>query len=115
MDVGARITELRKKIGLSQYALRKRTGIAQGSLSQYEAGLKIPGTDTIERICEGLGVSLAEFFEVDGDESRQRIKLDDRERELVACYRVLTEAQKKDALTVFRALADTKEENKEKQ
>lgn len=106
MDVGARIVELRKKIGLSQYALQKRTGISQGSLSQYEAGLKIPGTDTIERICDGLGISMAEFFEINTDESMQRIALDDRERNLVACYRVLTESQKKDILTVLNVLAD---------
>ena len=106
MNIGARIVELRKKLGLSQYALRKRARISQGTLSQYEAGLKIPGTDTLERICYGLGISMAEFFEINTDESMQRIALDDRERNLVACYRVLTESQKKDILTVLNVLAD---------
>ena len=106
MDIGARIVELRKKLGLSQYALRKRARISQGTLSQYEAGLKTPGMDTFERICNGLGISMAEFFEINTDESKQRIALDDREQSLIACYRVLTESQKQDILTALNALAD---------
>ena len=62
MDVGARIVQLRSAYGISQYALWKRSGIAQGALSQYESGAKTPGVDTLEKICAALGIRLADFF-----------------------------------------------------
>ena len=64
MDVAARLVELRKDRDMSQYALWKASGVAQGMLSEYESGKKVPGIDVLERICAGLGVSLAEFFDV---------------------------------------------------
>lgn len=109
MNVGMRITELRTAFGLSQYALWKRTGIAQGSLSQYEAGLKTPGVDTLEKICEGFGISLAEFFQEDiGD--KQYVSLDDQEREIIASYRALNESRKKDVSFVLRCLTRMEDE-----
>ena len=62
MDVGARIVQLRSAYGISQYALWKRSGIAQGALSQYESGAKTPGVDTLEKICAALGIRLADFL-----------------------------------------------------
>lgn len=62
MDVAKRIEDLRAERGLSQYKLAKLSGVPQGSLSNYELGKSVPGVEVIEKLCAGLGVTLAEFF-----------------------------------------------------
>ena len=106
MNVGMRITELRTAFGLSQYALWKRTGIAQGSLSQYEAGLKTPGIDTLERICQGFGITLSDFFQED-EINKQFISLSAQEMEIISCFRALNDSRKKDVASVLHLLANT--------
>lgn len=103
MDVGARIAQLRSAYGISQYALWKRSGIAQGALSQYESGAKTPGVDTLERICEALGISLAEFFTLDASELPSPFSPE--EVELIGCYRMLSPQQQRDARLILRTLA----------
>lgn len=65
LDVGKRIKTLRENFGLSQNELAKRAKIAQSSLSYIEAGNKSPSIETIMFICEGLGITLKEFFDLD--------------------------------------------------
>lgn len=105
MNVGERISQLRATYGVSQYALWKRSGIAQGALSQYESGRKTPGIDTLERICAGLGISLAEFFAIDEETDRSPIQLSGEEKELVACYRALDKDRQKDVRLILHTLA----------
>lgn len=105
MDVGARIAQLRTAYGISQYALWKRSGIAQGALSQYESGIKTPGVDTLERICDAFGISLAEFFSVGPFIPGSAITLCADEMELVGCYRMLSPEQQQDARLIFRTLS----------
>lgn len=105
MNVGARIIQLRTAYGISQYALWKRSGIAQGALSQYEAGVKTPGIDTLERICNALGISLSDFFSNNQEATDNTLKLTANETEIIGCYRMMSPAQQKDALLVFRALS----------
>jgi len=62
VNVAKRIEELRAEKGLSQYKLAKLSGVPQGSLSNYELGKSVPGVEVIEKLCVGLGVTLAEFF-----------------------------------------------------
>jgi len=58
-----RIKELRKveKITLEQLAYR--SGISKGGLSEIERNMKEPGVYTIFRICDGLGITMKEFFD----------------------------------------------------
>lgn len=103
MDVGARIAQLRSAYGISQYALWKRSGIAQGALSQYESGAKTPGVDTLERICEALGISLADFFSIDSSDEPSLFSQE--EIELIGCYRMLSPGQQRDMRLILRTLA----------
>lgn len=48
----------RRKRGLTQAQLAKATGIAQGFLSEIEAGHKTGAVDALRRIASALGVSL---------------------------------------------------------
>jgi len=56
MKHGETIKKLRKEQGLSQLELACRSGITQTTLSQIETGVSIPQSDTIKKICTGLGI-----------------------------------------------------------
>ncbi|WP_371378327.1 helix-turn-helix domain-containing protein [Sporomusa aerivorans] len=49
--------------GISQYRLSKLSGISQSTLSDIITGKKSPNGITLRKICDALGLSLAEFDE----------------------------------------------------
>lgn len=57
-----RIEELCKKKGFSHYRLAMRSGVHQSSLSTMFNRKSTPNVFTLQRICDGLGITLAEFF-----------------------------------------------------
>ena len=64
-DIGFRVTELRKRKGLSQEDLAKRVHISRSSLTQIELGNR--GVDVLElhKLSLQLGFSLDEFLSPD--------------------------------------------------
>jgi HTH-type transcriptional repressor of puuD len=62
MNVALRLKSLRKDRNLSQYRLAKKSGVSQSFLSTLESGQKTPTIDTLEKLCNALGISLSEFF-----------------------------------------------------
>lgn len=61
-SIGKRLKELRGQYGLSQERLALQAGITPAYLGQIERGIKNPTVVTVERLCDALGVSLADFF-----------------------------------------------------
>jgi transcriptional regulator with XRE-family HTH domain len=57
--LGKRLTEMRKKAGLTQVALAKKLGIPRSTYSNYENGKREPDLKTLQNI--------ASFFEVSTD------------------------------------------------
>lgn len=47
---------------MSMYALSQKTNISQSSLSNLMKRGSIPTFYTLDRICEGLGITLSQFF-----------------------------------------------------
>lgn len=64
-DVGARIKELRTERNISAKQLAVELGFSQSFMSALEKGVKKCPLETLENICEVLGLSLAEFFSTD--------------------------------------------------
>jgi len=60
-----RLTELREDKGVSMYALAKLSGVSKQMLSYLERGEKAPGLAVAQALCRALGVSLAEFDDVE--------------------------------------------------
>ena len=60
--LGARIKELRKRLGISQEELASRAGMHWTYLSDLERGRQTPTVDVVNRVARALGVTLAEFF-----------------------------------------------------
>ena len=65
----ARINELCKNDGMTYYTLSYRSTIPLTTLMHIMDGTtKNPGIFTLMKICDGLGVSLSEFFDTEGFE-----------------------------------------------
>ncbi len=59
---GARVRELRRRLGLPQDELAHRAGMHTTYLSDIERGTRNPSLINIGRLSEALHVSLAELF-----------------------------------------------------
>lgn len=64
-DIIARIDVIEKAKHITDYTICKRTGRRQGTLSTTRKRKTMPSIPTLEDICEGLGVTLSDFFAMD--------------------------------------------------
>ncbi len=62
-EVGFRLKHLRTEYGLSQRQLSKKSGVANATISQIEAGSLNPTVGTLRKILTGFPISLATFFD----------------------------------------------------
>lgn len=65
MRVGLRIKELRNALGYSQETLAYSIEMSRTYLPEVEIGKRNISIENIDRIAQGLGVSLKEFFDSD--------------------------------------------------
>lgn len=94
--IANRIKELCDKKRMTMYALSKKTGISQSSLSNLMKRGSTPTFYTLDRICDGLGITLPQFFSDDigklelSTEQKKVLRvwesLTDKEREAVEIY-----------------------------
>ena len=61
-DVAQRLRDLRVARGLSQRELARRSGVANATISQIEAGKHNPTVSMLKRLLDGIPVSLGDFF-----------------------------------------------------
>ncbi len=69
LDAKQRIRELMAKKNLTEYRLAKLSGLSQSTISNIFNRNTAPTIPTIEAICNGLGISMAQFFAEEGNES----------------------------------------------
>lgn len=91
-----RIEYFCEKKRLSRYRLAQKSGIAQSSISTLLNRKSVPSIQTLEKICKGLDITLAQFFAGDADmpdltgEQKELLAkwsaLDENQRELVNAY-----------------------------
>ena len=82
-----------KKRDMSKYRLSQLTGISQSSIGKIIAKESLPTMPTVEKICDALGVTMAQFFAgmdvpVSLSESQQEVlniwnNLDEKEQNVV--------------------------------
>lgn len=61
-EVGAKIKYLRQKRGLSQEALALSCDMNPAFPGHVERGMRSPTLNTLQRICDGLGITLTELL-----------------------------------------------------
>lgn len=91
-----RIEQLCKRKNISRYRLSQESGIAQSSISTLLNRKSVPTIQTLEKICEGLDITLAQFFAGDDEfpdltaEQKQLLgnwnMMDEHQKELVKAY-----------------------------
>ena len=96
MDIAERLKTARKAKDLSVYKLSQLTGVSETHIRDLERGDRNPSFDTLNRLVKPLGLSLADMFK----ESEDVSYLSDDEKELVECYRMLSD-DKADKLLQF--------------
>ena len=89
MNIMERIDELCKKRNISKYRLSQITGISQSAFSKMARQQSSLSLETIQRICDALGISLAQFF----SESENYPDLTLQQVELLDFWSLLDERQ----------------------
>lgn len=68
MDLGSRLKAARKKAGLSQRLLARRSGVSNGTISLIEQNKISPSVSSLKRLLDTVSMSLGEFFDDKGEE-----------------------------------------------
>ena len=88
--IANRIKELCDRKQMTMYALSKKTGISQSSLSNLMKRGSTPTFYTLERICDGLGITLPQFFSDD----MGKMELSSEQKKVLRTWESLTDKEK---------------------
>lgn len=89
MDAKARIKELMSERKWSEYRLAIASGLSQSTVANIFNRNTTPSIATLESICAGFGITLAQFF-AEGD----MVELTEEQREMFAAWSSLSKDQK---------------------
>ena len=64
-EIGRRIRDARRKIGMTQLELATATGIRRPNVARLERGGNTPTLETLQRVAAALGVSVASLVSAD--------------------------------------------------
>ena len=98
MDVLARLRGLLKARGWTMYRLAKESGLTDSTIANIYKRNAMPSIDTLEKICQGFGITLSQFFA-----DREMVELTPDLKDVFDEWRTLTPEQKAAALTMMRA------------
>ena len=100
MDIHARLQQLLRERGWTEYKLSKECGLAQSTIGNIFKRKTLPALETLETICKGFGITLSQFF-ADGE----MVELTPELREVFESWMVLTPAQKSAVLQMLKAMS----------
>lgn len=85
-----RIRELCDKKQMSMYALSNKTGISQSSLSNLMKRGSTRTFYTLDKICDGLGITLSQFFSGD----MEKLELSSEQKRVLETWESLSDKEK---------------------
>ena len=92
MDTNERIRKLMQERQWTEYRLAIESSLSQSTISNLFRRNTLPSISTLEAICHGFGITLAQFFS-DGE----LVELTDEQKQMFMDWRSLSSEQK-DAL-----------------
>ena len=101
-DVMGRIEELCKARSWSYYRLAKESGIPYSTLNTMLHKTYVPTVPSLMKICDGFGITLAQFFSAGDEES----KLTKKEKVCLEQWRKLDAQSQALALAYMEGLED---------
>ena len=117
MDFAERLIQYREVNHLTQEALAERLGISRRMLCKYEAGISVPRTPMLKKICDELQISTDAIFEEDAQPADPKQEIDKVVRDVSALFAGGTLPEEdKDALmhAILDAYARSKAMNSKK-
>lgn len=105
MDIRTRLQQLLRERGWTEYKLSKACGLAQSTIGNIFRRNTEPSLSTLETICRGFGITLAQFF-AEGE----TVELSPELKELFHHWLALTSEQKSAVLQVCRAMGHGNDE-----
>ena len=101
-DVSGRIAELCEARSWSYYRLAKASGIPYSTLSTMLHKSNVPSLPSLMKICQGFGITLAQFFSAEDEGAR----LTADQRRCLRSWNGLDERGKSLALAYMQGLLD---------
>jgi transcriptional regulator with XRE-family HTH domain len=74
-DLGGKIKQLRKRLGMNQTHFGKLTGVDQSTVTKWEKGHQSPSREATARIAELSNQSIEEFMGLKPQEKRRRFEM----------------------------------------
>ena len=99
MVIHARIQQLLTERGWTEYRLSRECGLAQTTIGNLMRRNTLPSMATLETICRGFGISMAQFF-AEGN----MVELTPELKEVFDSWVSLTPEQKRAALSMLKAM-----------
>lgn len=106
-DILERIDSLRKRRHWSLYRLAKEANIPYSNLSNIFNRQTCPSVPTLEKICNGFGISLSEFFEFQ-TLPKTNDELTEQEEEIIYALRSLSKKDRELFQTYLKGLCHKK-------
>ncbi|MGN0167808.1 MAG: helix-turn-helix domain-containing protein [Acetatifactor sp.] len=97
-----RIKELCVLRGWTYYRLAKESGIPYSTLNTMLHKTNIPSVPTLEKLCAGLGITLAQFFCLEDDGA----KLTEDQRQCLRLWDTLSDRSKALVLAYMQGVSD---------
>ena len=99
-DVLSRILDERQKRGWTEYTLAKNSDLAQSTISSWYRKNLEPSLSSLENICNGLGITLAQFFSSEDYASG----LSQEQSEIIMLWERLSPEQRKALLALLNSI-----------
>lgn len=100
MNIIERIDDLCRLHNMSKYRLSQITGISQSAFSKMSRQQSTLSLETVQRISDALGISMAQFF----SESEEYPDLTDQQKQLLRYWALLDEKKRDYALLLIENL-----------
>ncbi len=102
MNILQRIEALCLQRNMSKYRLSQLTGISQSAFSKMSREQSTLSLETIQRICDAFGISMAQFF----SENEDYPDLTPQQREILKSWGLLSENKRNYILLMIEKLKD---------
>ena len=103
-DVLQRILDERTRRGWNEYTLAQKSGLTQSTISTWYRRNLQPSVASIEKICDGFGISLSQFcMEYSSGDT---VELDKDQAELLMLWNRLSEDQAKSIIQMIHSFID---------
>lgn len=99
MDAKARLRELMEERNWSEYRLAIASGLSQSTVANIFNRNTTPSVATLESICSGLGITLAQFF-AEGE----LVELTREQQEMFSAWSSLSRDQKEVLAQLIRVM-----------